>query len=117
MHNFRNLKVCQKSMDLAESIYDLTKGFPEEEKYSLTSQMRRCVVSIASNIAEGSSREPEKDFGRFLSISQGSSFELETQLLIAGRLNYSTDERIDDSKFVLIEIQKMLNALKLKLKS
>jgi four helix bundle protein len=86
MHNFRNLKIWQESIVLAEKIYIVTSQFPETEKYGLTNQMRRCSVSIPSNIAEGSSRTSEKEFKHFLSISLGSAFELFTQLELANRL-------------------------------
>ena len=78
MHNFRNLQVWEKGVELAKSVYQLTRDFPDEEKFGLITQMRRCAVSIPSNIAEGSARSTEKDFSRFLSISLGSYFELET---------------------------------------
>ncbi len=108
MHNFKKLKVWEKSMDLAENIYLKTTDFPIEEKYSLTSQLRRCAVSIPSNIAEGSSRSSDKDFSRFLTISLGSSFELETQLILSKRLNYLHEEQFNSLQNELDEIQKML---------
>jgi four helix bundle protein len=84
--NFRNLNVWQLSIELVEQIYTLTAKFPYEEKFGLTSQIRRSSISIPSNIAEGSSRKSRKEFAHFLSIAIGSSFELETQLLIASKI-------------------------------
>lgn len=78
-------------MELAEKIYLLTAKFPAEEKFGLVSQMRRSVVSIASNIAEGSGRGTDKDFVRFLTMAIGSAFELETQLLVSLRLGFGSD--------------------------
>lgn len=91
MHNFKNLQVWQLAMELAEKIYLLTVKFPAEEKFGLVLQMRRSVVSIASNIAEGSGRGTDKDFARFLTMALGSAFELETQLLVSLRLGYASD--------------------------
>lgn len=78
MKDFKSLKVWQKGIKLVIEIYKSTKHFPQEELYGLTSQMRRSSVSIPSNIAEGSGRSSDKDFHRFLEISIGSAFELET---------------------------------------
>src|SRR5688572_26720461 len=86
MNNFKDLKIWQKSVDLAVRIYEITKAFPKDEMYGLTSQMRRSAVSISSNISEGSGRNTDKDFNYFLGISYGSSCELETQLIIAERV-------------------------------
>ena len=81
-HNFKKLKIWQMAMELAKDIFKLTANFPSSEKFGLTSQMNRCSVSMPSNIAEGSSRT-NKSFSHFLDISLGSSFELQTQLLLA----------------------------------
>ena len=78
MNKFEDLKIWQKSMKLAELVYDATRHFPSEEKFNLTSQMRRCSVSIPSNIAEGAGRNSKKEFAHFLSISNGSASELLT---------------------------------------
>ncbi|SDW85777.1 four helix bundle protein [Lutibacter oricola] len=86
--NHKELDVWKKSMDLVEIIYVLTKSFPDDEKFGLISQMRRCVVSIPSNIAEGAGRKGNKEFIQFLHIALGSLAELETQYLIADRLKY-----------------------------
>jgi len=88
VRNYRELKVWQHSIELSASIYQLTSGFPKEELYGLTSQMRRAAVSIPSNIAEGHSRESTKEYLHHLSFALGSLAELETQLVIAERLKY-----------------------------
>ena len=113
MHNFRELKVWQKSMELSFSIYKITENFPAYELYGLLSQMRRAAVSVASNIAEGAGRESDAEFSHFLDIARGSSFELETQLIIANKLNYTDhQEETDILKKEIIEIQRMISGLK-----
>ena len=92
-------------------IYKLTKNFPQEELYGLTSQMRRSSVSIPSNIAEGSGRNSDMDFHRFLEISLGSSFELETQIIIAHELEFLSDDKFNDLKEIIHEEQKMITGL------
>ena len=92
-------------------MYQLVKSFPNEELYALTSQIKRCTISIPSNIAEGYGRKSTKNYIQFLRISRGSLFELETQLIIANKLNYITDKEIADTIFNLIaEEGKMLNS-------
>ncbi|GAA5041118.1 four helix bundle protein [Marivirga lumbricoides] len=110
MHNFKKLKIWEKSMELSLLIYRITNDLPSEEKFGLTSQVRRCAVSIPSNIAEGSSRDSKKEFARFLSIAIGSSFELETQLLLSRKLNFITESDFNIVELSLTEIQKMLNS-------
>ena len=90
MKNFKELKVWQKGVEIAVTSYKLVDTFPTSEKYSLSQQITRAAVSIPSNIAEGSSRRSEKEYARFLEISLGSCFELETQYLIAQKLNFIT---------------------------
>ena len=114
MNQYKNLKVWQKAVSLATDVYQATSSFPKEEMYGLTSQIRRSVVSIASNIAEGAGRNYQKEFGQFLSIAYASSYELETQLLIANNLNYLTRPDFEKLESELMEIQKMLFALKQK---
>lgn len=117
MHNqnnsksYKDLVVWQKSILLTVLIYEITQKYPDEEKFGLTSQMRRCSVSIASNIAEGSSRNSSKHFSHFLAISQGSAMELETQLEIASRLPLSRELDYTEINNLLTEILKMLYAL------
>lgn len=88
MRPHEKLEVWKKSVDLVVRVYDYTKTFPPEERYGLTSQIRRAAVSIPANIAEGAARQSDKEFCHFLSIAQGSASELETELLIAHRLNF-----------------------------
>jgi four helix bundle protein len=83
MRNFKELKIWQKGFEIAVDTYKITASFPSSEKFGISSQITRAAVSIPSNVAEGSSRKSEKDYHRFIEISLGSSFELETQLLIA----------------------------------
>ena len=84
----KNLKAWQLAMDIAEKIYSTTDSFPTNEKFGLISQMRRCAISVPSNIAEGAGRNTKKEFINFLHISQGSLSELDTQLELALRLQY-----------------------------
>lgn len=88
LRTHKDLDVWNKSMDLAFNLYSMTKKFPKEEVYGLTSQMRRSAVSVVSNIAEGAARSSKKEFIQFLYIALGSLSELETQLLLAQRLEY-----------------------------
>jgi four helix bundle protein len=86
MHNFQDLKIWQRAMDIAEDTYILSADFPKEEKYDLTSQIRRSAISIPSNISEGAGRNTNGEFKNFLGIANGSSNELHTQLLLSHRL-------------------------------
>ena len=115
MHNFKELKVWQKAIDLAVDIYKATALLPIDEKFGLTSQMKRCSVSISSNIAEGSGRGSTPQFKHFLNISQGSAFELETQLIISNRLGLLNDELEKNLIEKATEIQKMIYSLERKL--
>lgn len=98
-------------MDLVIAIYTLTKKFPKEELFGLTSQMRRAIVSIPSNIAEGSRRSSRKDFRNFLLIAYGSGSELETQIEIAKRLSYGVATDYNSVDVLLDEVMRMLNKL------
>ena len=117
MHKYKDLKIWTKAIDLVVDIYKATNEFPKEEKYGLISQMRRSAVSIPSNIAEGAGRNSDKEFVQFLAISHGSSYELETQLIVSERLNLLTNETTNDLCEKISEIQKMSYNLQLKLKS
>ena len=97
MHKFKKLEIWRRSQDVCISIYGITSDFPKSETYGLKSQIRRCAVSIPSNIAEGTSRNSNKEFNRFLEIALGSAYELETQLILANRLDY-----IEKSTFELV---------------
>jgi len=90
--DFRDLDVWQKGMKIVKDIYSITKAFPKEEQYALTSQMRRCAISIPSNISEGFNRKYNKEYRQFLYISLGSCAELETQMEICRELEYISDE-------------------------
>ena len=107
--SYKELLVWQKSMVLVKEIYTLSESFPENEKFGLTSQIRRSVISIPSNIAEGWGRFSRKNYIQFLKVSRGSLFELETQILIAIELKYINDN--ETSQNLIIEISKMLNVL------
>lgn len=111
MHNYKNLEVWKRSVELATEIYSLTGHFPKDEKYGLVSQIRRCSVSISSNIAEGAGRGSDKEFKLFLNYALGSCFELETQLLISINLGLIPEEIQDDILNELTEIQKMIYSL------
>ncbi len=115
MHDFKKLIVWQKTRDLVKNIYLLTKSFPKEELYGLTSQIRRSAVSILSNIAEGAGRNSKKDFNRFLDIANGSAFELETQIILSFDLGYITETEMNSILNQIEEIQKMIYGLKNKL--
>jgi four helix bundle protein len=109
--NYRNLIVWQKSIELVEEIYLVTSAFPQSEVYGLTSQMRRCSVSIPSNIAEGSRRIGEKDTKHFFNIAFGSGAELETQIEICKRLKLCDPKGFTKADILLSEVMKMLNKL------
>jgi four helix bundle protein len=109
--SFRDLKVWHLSMDLTMLVYALTSEFPKHEVYGLSSQMRRAAVSIASNLAEGSSRSSKKDFRQFVTIARGSNCELQTQLMITARLGYANPEAIGDAEHLCHEVARMLSGL------
>ena len=108
MRNFKAPKIWQKGFDIAVKSFKLVNTFPKEEKYGINLQITKAAVSIPSNIAEGSSRKSEKDYNRFLEISLGSSFELETQLLIANAVNFGDNEMRNNILKDIDEEQKML---------
>ncbi len=109
--SFRELKVWQLGMDLAERIYLLTNTFPKAEIYGLTSQMRRSATSIPSNLAEGHGRNSTREFLQFTAISFGSICELETQLLLSYRLDYLTMSELETTLSVLTETSKTIRGL------
>ncbi|MBB6327140.1 four helix bundle protein [Algoriphagus iocasae] len=112
MNRFKELLVWQKAIDLAVEVYHITENLPKEERYGLISQINRSVISIPSNIAEGAGRNTNKDFNNFLGIAQGSSFELETQLIISNRLNYISKDDFQKIETQLEHIQNMIAKLK-----
>jgi four helix bundle protein len=107
----RKLEVWRLSMELTTQVYKLTSQFPSEEKFGLVSQMRRCAVSIPSNIAEGAARSSQADFARFLTIALGSLSELDTQLELASRLGYCGKDQYSKIDNTLASISRMLVAL------
>lgn len=107
MHDFKSLKVWEKSMDLTVQVYKLMENMPKDERFALTSQIKRAAVSIPSNIAEGAGRNSNADFARFLDISNGSSNELETQLILAKKLGFLSDDLLNLITPELEQIQKM----------
>lgn len=109
MESFRELIVWQRSLQLVRSVYESTQGFPKEEIFGLNMQMRRCAISVPSNIAEGYGRQHTSEYVRFLQIARGSLFELVTQMEIALCLGYMQD--ITSVQNECTEIAKMLNSL------
>ncbi len=116
MRPHEKLDVWKRAVEFVITIYKNTKNFPTEEKYGLTSQIRRAAVSIPANIAEGSARQTTKEFLNFLSIAQGSSSELETELLIAQKLGYITQEDYFELKNEAEAIGRMIIGLSKHLK-
>ena len=107
----KDLIVWQKAMDLTIEVYSLARRLPKEELFALSDQMRRAVVSIPSNIAEGEGRNSDKDLTRFLLIARGSLWELSTQIEICERLGYFDNSEASVAAALITEISKMLNAL------
>jgi|TARA_R110002049_G_scaffold288423_1_gene470917 four helix bundle protein len=112
MFGFEKLDVWQKSVDLADDVYRLTRDFPDYEKFGLANQMRRAAVSISSNIAEGSARDSKKDFARFLQIAYGSTMEVVSQLHIAQRQDFVSKEEARELYQNCEEIARMISGLK-----
>ena len=112
MAGYRDLLVWQSAMQIAEDIYRLTDNLPKHEMYSLTNQLRRAAISVPSNIAEGHGRNSPKEFNHFLGIALGSLSELETQLLLAVRLNYFKEQELIALLKTTNEAAKMLQGLK-----
>ena len=117
LKSYQDLEVWKKSIDLAEKVYQLSAQFPQDERYGLSSQVRRSVVSIAANIAEGAARHGTREFLQFLGIASGSLAETETFLILARRLGMATSEQIDPLLSQTGEIGRMLNGLKRSLHS
>ncbi len=110
--NYKQLIVWQKSILLVKEIYRLTQEFPSDEKFGIISQMRRAVVSVPSNLAEGQARRTTGDYVRFVSNAEGSLAELETQLIISIELEFCSRSETESIFFMMIEIRKMLNGLR-----
>ena len=113
--SFRDLVVWQKAMDLVERVYRITGDFPAEERYALTSQLRRAAVSVPSNVAEGYGRHSTADYIRFLQIALGSLNELQTQLELGIRLGFVETDVVESEFELGTEIEKMLVSLIAKL--
>jgi len=109
--SYRDLRVWQNAMELVVGVYHETQGFPREELYGLTSQMRRAAVSVPSNIAEGKGRSTDRDRALFFCHARGSLLELETQILIGERLTYLTSARAEALLKISTELGRMLNSL------
>ena len=111
LRNYKDLKVWQRSYQLCIEIYNITRGFPKEETYSLTSQLRRAAISVPSNIAEGYGRKTTPDYIRSLYIAYGSNCELETQVLLSGDLGYIEAGELKKLQDGIGEVERMLKAL------
>ncbi|MCK4650184.1 four helix bundle protein [Candidatus Pacearchaeota archaeon] len=106
--NFKELKVWRKAIEIGKRVYEISRSFPDNERYGLTSQIRRAIVSVSSNIAEGCGRKTNRDFGNFLYIAMGSIREVQSQLFIAKELGYLDDVILDELDSELEELAKML---------
>ncbi len=114
MKNHKDLEVWNQSIDLVTTLYKSTKGFPKDEKFGLTTQVRRSAISIPSNIAEGASRQGNKEYVHFLYVAIGSANELDTQLIIANRLGFiqSVDYELDSIRIIRMKLYKLIAYLK-----
>ena len=111
LKNYKDLNVWQKAYQVCLKIYKMTKRFPKEEIYGLTSQLRRAAVSVPSNIAEGYGRQTTKEYIQALYIAYGSNCELETQVLLSGDLGYIKSDDLEEIKQDISEVERMLKAL------
>jgi len=107
MHNLKEVKIWNKAIELSVEVYKATSNFPTNERFGLTSQSRRAAVSIPSNIAEGAGRNSKKEFSNFLGIANGSSYELEKQLIISNKLYLLKDDLLENLLKQIDELQKM----------
>ena len=111
MKSFRELIVWQKSMNLAIEVYKITAKFPKEELYGLTQQMRKSILSVPSNLAEGFGRQSPKEFARFVFIARGSLYEFQTQMELSIQMGYFSHDQIKELNNLTVKIEKMLNSL------
>ena len=116
MHQFEKLKIWQKAMDITVDVYEVASKLPLDEKFNLTHQIKKCAVSIPSNIAEGSGRNSNNEFAHFLGIANGSTYELITQLMVSKRLNLIDEGKVTSIINNLIEVSNMNFALQKSLK-
>ena len=117
MKNFKELIIWQKGIEIVKKVYGLTKYFPSEEKFGIISQMTRAAVSISANIAEGSSRNSDKDYARFLQLALGSAFELQTYLVMVKEMQWVSVNEIIQVELILEEEIKMIHSFLKKLKA
>jgi four helix bundle protein len=117
MRDFRQLRVWEQSHKLALAIYEVTKGFPKEELFALTNQMRRSATAIPTNIAEGCGRETNKDYAHFLQIALGSAFELDYQILLSKDLSYTDEKKYLELNDMVDKIRRQLAILIKKVRS
>lgn len=110
MKNFKQLIIWQKGIEIVKKVYDLTKHFPTQEKFGIITQMTRAAVSISANIAEGSSRNSDKDYARFLQLALGSAFELQTYLVIVREMKWVSTAEIHYVEIILEEEIKMVHS-------
>jgi four helix bundle protein len=111
MQNSKNLLVSERALQLAAETYRLTRGFPRDERFGLTSQMRRAAVSIGSNIAEGCGRNSDREFVAFLHVAMGSASELRFQLTLARKLEFTTIAEATSGESLVNEVMRMLSRL------
>ncbi|MGB9031043.1 MAG: four helix bundle protein [Acidobacteriaceae bacterium] len=111
IESYRDLIVWQRAIEMTVAVYRVTAGFPREELYGLASQLRRAGVSVASNIAEGYGRNSTGEYRQFLGMARGSNLELQTQLVIARKLQLGSEQRIDITEGLSLEVGKMLVSL------
>lgn len=117
MHQYKELKLWQKAIDMVTNVYKATSTFPDKERFNLISQINRAAVSIPSNIAEGAGRNSDREFVQFLSIAHASTFEVETQIIIAKELGYLGGEQLEFLLEKVSELQKMNYVLQRKLRN
>ncbi|MDA8886554.1 four helix bundle protein [Bacteroidia bacterium] len=110
-HNFKNLQVWQKAKVLIKEIYQITRTFPDDERFGLISQLRRASISVMANLAEGSGRKTSKDLGHFTTMSYGSALEIESLLIASLDLGYLNDDEYSNLEERINEVQRMLNGL------
>lgn len=115
--SYKDLRVWQKSVDLVVNVYKLTKKFPSNEQFALTSQVQRAAVSVSSNIADGYGRNTQKEYVHFLRIANGSLLELESLITVAGRLSYIEEKECSTLEEQLSEVSRMLYALRKRIAS
>jgi four helix bundle protein len=115
MHNLKELKIWQESMSLTKMVYSITQGFPNHEKFGLTSQINRCAVSVPSNIAEGVGRNSDNELIRFLNISIGSLFELDIQLILSNEFGYLDYDHFQQVESIMGTLKKRIISFRIKL--